>query len=251
MMENNCGGIAADPFHCPTKYELWRSLLALLPRGRAWQTAQDVSDVIYSPGNSQVGTFETGITGLGKEPSFERLTVLQQFWLAFAEVLEYLHSRACALIPEMFCSTVSELRAEWWTEYGFPDDCDPWNNLCAKVTAVGGSNCSYLTSLAASRGWSLTCSDCDPSHVGMRAGCSHAGSGRPCGCTGNVVYLLIDLANSPSYAAPAVKSAHAGSARAGSGIASECPPGAEQLQCLIERFKPAHVKAVYIYGGIQ
>lgn len=248
MIDNNCGRIAADPFHCPTKYELWRSLLALLPRGRAWQTAEDVSDVIYSPGNSQVGAFEVGSTGVGKEPSFERLTVLQQFWLAFAEVLEYLHSRACALIPEMFCSTVSELRSEWWIEYGYPDDCDPWNNLCEKVTAVGGSRCDYLAALAASRGWLLTCSDCDP-NSGSHAGCARAGSARACGCAGNVIYLVIDLARSPSYVAPKIKPAHAGAARAGASVASECPPSAEALQCLIERFKPAHVKAVYIYEG--
>jgi uncharacterized protein YmfQ (DUF2313 family) len=235
-----------DPFRCPTKYELWQQVLKMLPRGRAWQNAQSVGDTIYGDANSQVGTFEADITPLGAEPSFERLTVLQQFWLAFAEVLEYLHQRACTLLDEMFCSTVNELRIEWWQEYGFPDPCDPWNSLCAKVTAVGGSNCEYLTSLAISRGWVIACADCDPTKA-ARAGCAHAGCAKTCGCAANTIYVSIDLAASPSYVAPKVKAARSGAARAGSAIAAECPPNAEALQCLIERFKPAHVKAVYIF----
>jgi uncharacterized protein YmfQ (DUF2313 family) len=247
-MTISCQSAHNDPYRCPSKYELWRQVLALLPRGRAWQNKEDSADVLYSGVNSQVGTFELGLTGIGTEPSYERLTGLQRYWLSYAEVLEYLHQRACALVAEFFCSTIAELRNEWQVEYGYPDPCDPWQSLCEKVTAQGGATCAYLSGLAASRGWALSCSDCDP-NVGAHAGCAHAGCARTCGCIQNVIFVTVDLANSQSYTAPPSRSAYAGSARAGSAISSHCPPGAEPLQCLIERFKPAHVKAIYIYEG--
>jgi uncharacterized protein YmfQ (DUF2313 family) len=235
----SCETVTDDPFRCPTKWELWRQILALLPRGRAWQTHTVEHESIISTEPSQVGVFQIGHTGLGSEPSTERLTVLQQYWAAYAEVLEYLHQRACALLEEFFCSTASETRAEWGTEYGFPDACEPWNNLCDKVRATGGSSCAYLASLAARIGYVIECTDC--ASDGADAGCAEAGLSSPCVCTPNRIVIRIDTSKSPSF--QAATPFEAGAAVAG--CTPPCPVPPEAVVCLIERFKPAHVRAIY------
>lgn len=246
MTSLSCG-VGVSTFACPTKWQLWRQVLALLPRGRSFQTHELVHDFASGP-NSQVGTFEANITGLGSEPNLERLTIQQRYWAAFAEVLAYLHARACALIEEMFCDTIAELQAEWWAEYGFPDACEPWHALCDKVRATGGSTCGYFQEIAAALGWIITCGDCQPGR-GATAGCAAAGCSKTCGCPSNTMWITVHLADSPAYTAPVVTVAGAGRARAGAAIASNCPPQIDPLICLIERFKPAHVKAVYILEG--
>lgn len=244
-----CQAGIIDPFRCPTKWELWRQLIDLLPRGRAWQTHEEISDVIEHALNSQVGTFETDINPIGVEASVPMLTTMQQFWAAIAAVGEYAHQRACLLLEEFFCVTTVEQRTEWWIDYAFPDPCEPWKNLCDKVRALGGSTCAYLAELAADRGWVLTCSDCEPRRSAV-AGCSSAGCAKSCGCPPNVIWVTVHVDQSPSWTAPTVTPAGAGRARAGSSVAAPCPPEAVPLQCLIERFKPAHVKAIYIYEGV-
>lgn len=238
-------------FFCPSKWELWRQIMSLLPRGRAWQTHEHGAE-FDSGSNSQVGTFEVGDTGVGGEPTVERLTVLQQFWAAYAEVLEYLHQRACLLLDEFFCQTLAETRELWRAEYGFPDPCDPWHTLCAKVRARGGSTCAYLAAIAADRGWDLTCSECDTTGAGgTRADCSRADCVKTCDCPANTIWVTINLNSSDAYQAPKITAARADCARADAATAGPCPPGAEPLQCLIERYKPAHVRAIYIYTGVQ
>jgi len=242
-MRISCPAAVADVFKCPTRFELLRQILALLPRGRAWQSHEDVHEIEVSGDPAQVGTFQIDRTGLGTEAFAERLTTMQRYWLAFAIVLEYLHTRACQLIEEMFCETTAELRGEWGFEYGFPDPCEPWESLCGKVRALGGARCEYFQALAAARGWDLTCHECVTTK-GARAGCARAGCARPCGCPRNEVYFIVRLSTSPSYVAPAVTRARARCARAG--VARTCGgPDISQLICLIERFRPAHVKTFY------
>jgi uncharacterized protein YmfQ (DUF2313 family) len=241
-----CPVNVTDPFFCPTKWQLWRQIIDLHPRGRAWQTHEEVSDVIDLSPHSQVGTFETDVSPLGVEPRVELLTVMQQFWAAFAAVGEYAHQRACQLLNEFFCESTVEQLNEWHIDYGFPDPCDPWHTLCDKVRAQGGATCEYLAAIAADRGWVLTCSDCEPQRSAV-AGCTSAGCGKTCGCAANVIWVTIKLAESPAWVNPKITPAGAGRARAGASVAAPCPPEAVPLQCLIERFKPAHVKAIYIY----
>lgn len=239
-----------DVFKCPTKWELWRQILSLLPHGRAWQTHEDGVERFYGE-NSQVESFEVGDTPLGAEPVVERLTGMQLFWAAFAEVLEFLHQRACALIEEFFCSTIDETREEWWHEFGYPDPCDPWHTLCDKVRATGGSTCAYLASIAADRGWDLTCAECDGTH-GVTADCVRADCGKTCDCLPNIIWVTIRLDRSEAFVKPKFQAARADCTVADAAIAGPCPPGTAPLQCLIERYKPAHVKAIYQYvGGSQ
>ena len=248
-MQLYCPAPVDDPFFCPTQIDIWRQIMALLPPGRAWQNHEEsIADRVELGSSSQVGPYELGDSPLGTESVVELKTVMERYWYAHAGVLEYLHQRACALIDEMFCESVAELAEAWRIEFGFPDPCDPWDTLCEKVRAMGGATCAYLAGIAADRGWALTCSECEPS-PGARTGCFTTGCAKTCGCPGNTIWVTVALDDSPAYTERRdFRTARAGAARAGFNYTGQaCPPGAEPLQCLIERFKPAHVRAVYIY----
>ena len=105
-------------------------MLALLPRGRAWST----HDGGPFPGDR-----------------------LYQFWTAVAAVFEYANQRMCDLRREFFCATESETNDAWLADYGLPDDCDPYPDLCAKVAAIGGARCEDYAAIAARAGWDIEC----------------------------------------------------------------------------------------------
>lgn len=228
-----------DVFRCPTKWELWWQLRANLPRGRAWQTHENSAAYIGGDDTAEAGEFQIGHTGMGEEVRVERLTIMEQWWAAYAEVLEFLHQRACALIEEMFCATVNELKAEWWIDYGFPDPCEPWDALCLKVAAQGGATCDYIAAVAAARGWAVECVDCG----GPEAECLYADSDQDlCECINGVIRVRIDSAASPAFDEDWIPM-QADAMEAD--CHDECPAPPEEIRCLIERIKPAHVLAIY------
>lgn len=225
-----------DPFFCPTKWQLFEQVCALLRPGRATQTNIDTVEIAageafaWPPDN----------------PWGAALTVLQQYWASFAEVLEHLHQRACALIPEFFCSTVNETRAEWHTEYAYPDPCEAYDTLCDKVNAIGGARCDYFVALAARRGWSVACLDCAGLVENSSADCSGADCAHiTCSddCDATTMIISINTAASPAYVAPSLS---AGADCAAADCTDLCGVDIESLKCLIERVKPAHVKALYL-----
>ena len=64
---------------------------------------------------------------------------------------------------------MSETRDVWEAEYGYPDACEAYENLCEKVTAVGGANCAYFADVAARRGWSNVPDSVALAHLTMLA----------------------------------------------------------------------------------
>lgn len=234
-MTKSCADVA-DPFFCPDKWALFAQIMANLRPGRATQTNWDTVEIaeaegdVWPPDNPWAG----------------RLTPLQQYWAAVAEVLAYLHARACALIPEMFCSTIAETRREWEIEYGFPDPCEAYDDLCEKVNAIGGTRCEYFVAIAARRGWDVTCLDCAYADGSDTADCGAADcAGAACDpdCGPDTIFITINLATSPAYSAPEIPPS-ADCAVADCTVV--CDPNVENLKCLIERVKPAHVRAIYI-----
>ncbi len=216
----------ASVFHCPTKWELWRQILRLLPQGRAWQNH---TDRFY-------GFDEAG------DPDLDTMTVIEQFWAAYAEVLEHLHQRACKLIDEFFCESFDETQDWWFTEWGFPDPCEAYEDVCEKMRDVGGARCEDLVALAATRGWVVTCRDCN-GVVPAVADCATADCATDCECPPGTVWITIHLDESPAYTAPSVPQAVADCAPADCN--SPCTPDVEQLKCLIERVRHAHLKIIY------
>lgn len=227
-----------DPFRCPTKWEIWSQIMALLPRGRAWQSHEDVI-AAWHPPDSQVGVYEVGDTGLdtGDMPP-RTLTIMQSYWAAYAEVLEHLHQRACRLLAEFTCATTVEMLPEWWVEYGFPDVCQPYDTLCDKVAAQGGATCAYLQDVAARRGWAIECvddcnwrADCAPADIAIAAG----------PVTRPILRIRLLLADSPAAAQFTPFEADALVAD----CTAPCVAVPDELFCLIETIRPAHVAVYY------
>lgn len=212
---------------CPGIDLIQPQLLALLPRGRAWST----HDGGPWPGQ-----------------------VLYQFWRAVASVFAYANERICALREEFFCATQFETRDIWMAQYGLPDGCDPYPDLCAKAAAQGGSRCEYFTAIAARAGWRIACLDhrdpCGSSLGFDTAGCFVPGGGG--GAAGGLIIQVIS-GQSPVVAQTRGSRFIAGCSAAGeplgcdSGGSSSGGSGGslDPLICLLSRILPAHAQVTY------
>lgn len=200
---------------CPTQDELIPQLLALLPRGRAWGTQDG-----------------------GPQPMSE----LWKFWYAVAGVWAWVHKLICELALEFFCDTANFTLDLWNEEYGLPDGCDPFPNLCAKVAALGGCTCDYYASIAATLGWSILCPPTTP--CSLPAGCIEAGMVPGGGNSTGVLQVFVDLENSPAFSGSAQTiGAVAGFLEAGMPV--YCGPDLTALDCLLQRIVHAEVQIVY------
>jgi len=223
---------------CPTLAESISATLGLLPRGRAWQThesgPQRPAEAAF-----QFGAYHPDAFSVHNAPG----SILYRFWWAIGTVRNFLESRLCALRDEFWCASAVETRDQWMAEYGLPDPCDPFPDLCAKVSAIGGANCDYFSSIAARAGWEIACRDLSTT-CGSRAGCSVAGRARAGGRRAVTLRLTVFVRESPSFTGRAQTPPVAGKMRAGRPIA--CPPNIDALRCLMDRIVPAHVTLQYV-----
>lgn len=205
------------PIRCPTGEEIAHQALALLPRGRAWQTHEG-----------------------GPRPG----SVLFGFWRSISEGLAFVSSRLCDLRLEFWCATHAETRAEWLAEYGLPEDCDPYPDLCAKVAAFGGATCDFYREVAARAGWDIDCDD-DVIECGDLTGDILCGLGQVGGgSTAGTVRIIVYPETSPSYVEPMESGPYAGCFL--SGLLLDCDPGYEALRCVLDRIIHAHVVVEYL-----
>lgn len=249
-MRLDCTVPFAQRFRCPTKEQYLEQLMALLPRGRAWQSHNSTTSANvtrYTDGIAEAGEAQMDEEEMGQPALLIERTILASFFAAIAEMFEHFSLKACKLLDEFFCETIDETFDVWADDYGFPDPCWPWDELCEKVAAQGGASCAYIVWAAARRGWKVDCRDCESADYAAMAGCAMAGCSWPCApCDANVLHITIDIENSPSYTVRRSNPPMAGIAMAG--CASACSgPDPQQIECLIERIKPAHVEAVYHY----
>jgi hypothetical protein len=205
---------------CPNLDDVTAATLALLPRGRAWQTNE--------------GT-----------PSVDG--VLYQYWRSFAVVMQYLTQRLCDLRLEFWCQSVNETRDEWMVEYGLPDNCDPFPDLCTKVSAIGGTRCEYYAAVAARAGWTITCvtvnNDC-----GANIGCAQMGCDTTGGLVGSAILaIVVDLHNSPAYQAALGNLPYLGNFEMGFSLG--CDPDINPLKCILDRVVHAHIVIQYLTTG--
>jgi len=210
-----CGDAGQSEDICLTQEQTLDQLIKLLPRGRAWRTDADAP-------------------------------VRRSFLNALAALYAYVEQRICALRLEFFCATETETNDVWMKQYGLPDACDPYPNLCAKVAAFGGTRCDYYAEIAALAGWSIECLDimgCGSLTGRAKAGCGRAGRGR----IQNELLVLVDLTASPSYKGGFHTPPLAGRIR--SGMPMNCPPSVGPLDCVLERVVHAHVRIVYQLVG--
>ncbi len=143
---------------------------------------------------------------------------------AIADGLFRVRRRALDLQAEADPRTTYELLPEWEASCGLPDGCLPnggtlterRNAVVARINTVGGVDAAYFVGLAAQLGFEVTVVDTGP----------------------NVIRMDVPDTISVSWAT-------AGGAVAGDPIRSW---GNSQLECLINRYKPAHIEVQFAYG---
>jgi len=222
------------PFHCPTFLESFLATCALWPRGRAWP----VSD-----GSTPTNYYNWLLALVGIPATWPTGFVQAGYSAAIAAVRNYIETRLCALRLEFWCATQSETFDQWMIEYGLPDDCDPFPDLCAKVAAIGGTRCEYYAAIAARAGWSITCealnNDCGGMAGDFEAGCSSPGGQ----IGGSTIVIVVDLHESPAYVTPFETLPYAGNFEAGLSLA--CTPDITPLTCILDRVVHAHITVQY------
>lgn len=223
------------PFHCPTFLESFLATCALWPRGRAWP----VSD-----GSTPTNYYNWLLALVGKPSSWPTGFVQAGYSAAIAAVRNYLETRLCALRLEFWCQTQSETTDQWMIEYGLPDACDPFPDLCTKVAAIGGTRCEYYAAIAARAGWSIDCetiiNDCGDGVGCMEVGCGQIGPAD----FGAILQITVFLPDSPAYSAPLDVLPYVGNFQVGQGL--NCDPDFTALQCVLDRVVHAHITIEYV-----
>ncbi len=116
----------------PTRDDVTEQLLALLPRGRAWQNHASVAVL-------------------------SQQSVLKRFWRAVALPWTALETAICDAWDNMSCATAISDRDLWLEEYGLPDECDPFgDNLCGKAGSTGGTSTAYYAERIAALGYNVS-----------------------------------------------------------------------------------------------
>ncbi len=202
---------------CPSDAATAARIAALRPRGAAWRN----------------GGFD-GLPG----------SVMGQFFDALGAAFGPTDRRLCELAEEFFCATATQTIAEWRRDWGVPDGCDPFQDVCLKVNALGDSTAAYATAAAFARGWAITIREEWTVRAEVaRARIARAGAAR-CGAASGVTWFItVDAAASPAFVSSRFRPARAGRMRAGRALA--CPPNIEPLKCLIRRIAPAHANLVF------
>lgn len=227
------------PFHCPTFVESFLATAALWPRGRAWP----INDGGWTASNYL--TWLSGLVGLPK--IWPTGFVQAGYTAAIAAVRNYIETRLCALRLEFWCQTHSETHDQWMIEYGLPDPCDPFPDLCTKVAAIGGTRCEYYAEIAARAGWTIECTSLD-NDCGATAGCAQVGCDSVGGLSGgSILVILVYLNESPAYVASSENMPFIGNFQVGFSLA--CEPDISALKCILDRVVHAHIVIQYFTQG--
>lgn len=202
---------------CHTDAQLAVQLAALRPRGEAWRN----------------GGFDA-LDG----------SVMGGFFAALGAAIGPTDRRVCDMVDQFFCSSATETLDIWAREYGVPDGCDPFADICEKVNAVGDTVPAYAEAAALRRGWSIAIAEEFITRVeDCCMGMGLMGTmlmGAEQGVTWRIV---IDRAASPAYQAPASTGPIMGLMLMADVL--DCDPDNEALRCLIRRIAPAHADLVF------
>lgn len=236
-----CASMRDGPLHCPTFQESFSATLALLPRGRAWP-ANDGGGIA-----ARYLAWLAALVGIPVTWPFGYVQVA--VFAAFASVRNFLETRLCALRLEFWCATHVETDDLWMAEYGLPDSCDPFPDLCTKVSAIGGARCEYFNAIVARIGWTVDCLD-QLTRCGARCGCSRAGTAQAGLRRGTGLVLRVHTGQSPAVVRGSFRQIipRAGTMRAGQRpiCDSVAVPSIVPIRCLMDRIAPAHMVIEYV-----
>lgn len=149
--------------------------------------------------------------------------------------------RGGELLSEMTPDTTFEMLPDWELAAGLPDYCDDVvetisqrrDALLARLRSLGGQSPAYFVALAETFGFAISVTEYRP----FRAGMSCAGDGLT-----NGDWVFTWQINAPSETVFPF--------RAGLGVAGEplATWGNSRLECLMERFRPAHTLLIFTYS---
>ena len=240
-----CESARAAPLRCPTIEESIGATVALLPSGRAWP----VND-----GGGLMARYRQWLaaqTGIPARDAWPAGYVQAGLMSIVGAVRYFIEQRVCALLQEFWCATQSETRAEWLAEYGLPDDCDPFPDLCLKVAARGGSRCDYFNAIIARMGWRAECFEASD-FCGSRFGNSRFGARGSTFGGVTALGLIVKVYVGPTVVAPTIEGRYRrnryGSIRFGQRPSCDTidQPSIQPVRCLMERIAPAHVQIQYV-----
>jgi uncharacterized protein YmfQ (DUF2313 family) len=234
-----CAATRPAPLRCPSVAESIAATVALLPPGRVWP-ARDPSLRDRFLAWLQSGPISTpaGYVQIG-------------FFAAIGAARNFLETRLCALRLEFFCATQSETHEQWLAEYGLPDACDPFPDLCLKVKAQGGARCEYFNAIIARLGWRAECFD-KSQFCGSRYGARHSRFGRARFGNAVALALVIKVHTGQVNVQPSIESRYRvprfGRFRYGHRPSCDtiAHPSLTPIRCLMDRIAPAHVQILYI-----
>jgi len=244
-LAKSCASRSPGPDICPSEDDLRPQIFALLPPGRAFQTHDG-----------------------GPWPR----SVLYGFWDAVAQMRAWFNRRMCDLRAEFFCATAVETTDLWMRQYGLPNPCDEYLDLCEKVAAQPSLTCSWFVRVAMIHGWAIECLGPCAQQFGaarFRAGIQATADERPrfgvqrfgkkLGCAGSSApefyggfgawdpetqTILVRLSASPAYGGVASHVLRFGAGRFGQRLACDFVD-ITALKCLIEQIAPAETEILY------
>lgn len=170
-----------------------------------------------------------------REPDATLTRLLQ----ALADELARVDGRAQVLIEEEDPRTTYEMLSDWERAFGLPETCagagettqQRRNALVAKVTGIGGQSRQYFIDLAEQLGYEITITEFDPFTVGDTVDDEIYGE----------LWQFAWQVNAPQESiTPFLATSSV-----------DDPLGAwgnEQLECAINRLKPAHTTALFAYS---
>lgn len=152
-----------------------------------------------------------------------------------------------------------EMLDSWETAWGLPDPCvaepltidDRRNALVNKMTSQGGQSRAFFIAAAAAIGYTITITEYSP----FMCGISQCGDTRPTGAPGERYRWEIGPIEMRFYWTVYVGAPRLSWFRVGSGQVGVDPHLriglATDLQCILQRWKPAHTQAIFNYSGLS
>lgn len=173
---------------------------------------------------------------------YEEAATIAAIMLALADSYVALHDRSCDLLTEIIPDTAVEMLPDWERAAGLPDDCTGENNtlearraaLVSRLRAIGGQSPQYYIDLAATLGYTIQIFTYSPFTAGSSAGDA--------------------LTNDQWCFAWRVQADSVINLRFRAGIGRAGEPlrvfGNTILECVLNKWKPAHTFIVFDYANI-
>jgi uncharacterized protein YmfQ (DUF2313 family) len=173
-------------------------------------------------------------------------SAMARFWAGLARELARWHLRDEALVIESDPGASTELLTDWERVLGLPDDCMPVaatvgerrQAVVARLTALGGQSPAFFEALGTALGYETTVEERRPFTCGVSE----------CGGTHELIEESLRFDWFLRVAGPRVVHFHCGEGECGVTALTDYRE-ATDLNCLVQRFKPAHTQSTLIYEG--